>query len=173
MKKLNIILIALLLFTSTFCFTANKKGTNIVYIGYSLEKPFWNALSKKLKTYSRIHGLDLIDLTPALNKHSQGQAELMEYALNKNTDAIIIGLGSPLDEKEITKTFDKFYAEGIPIILIDTYFSHPGVLAYITSDNLFGGKLAGQHIASKIKNNKTPSVLILGGEKSTLTLYLG
>lgn len=137
----------------------------VIYIGYSLEKPFWEELGEKIQNYSQLHGIDIIDLTPPFLPFDQEQTQLMEFALENKVCALILGLGSPFNQKKLVAILDKFKTAKIPVVLIDSNFNHPAVAAFITSDNLFGARMAGKFIAEKLKNTTNPKVLILGGEK--------
>lgn len=166
LKKLSIICLIFLLNLTALVYSAEPQLRKVIYIGYTLEKPFWNELGKKIKSYAQINGLDIIDLTPPFLPFDKEQTQLMEYALKEKVSAIILGLGSPINHTKLIAILDKFKAANIPVILIDTNYPHPAVTAFITSDNLFGARLAGKYLVEKMKEQKNPKALILGGEKT-------
>ncbi|MEI7942955.1 MAG: sugar ABC transporter substrate-binding protein, partial [Candidatus Riflemargulisbacteria bacterium] len=164
-KKLTIISLILLLNLASMVCTTEPQLRKVIYIGYTLEKPFWSELGKKIKSYAKINGIDIIDLTPPFLPFDKEQTQLMDYALKEKVSALILGLGSPINHTKLNAILDKFKTANIPVILIDTNFPHPAVTAFITSDNLFGARLAGNYIVEKMKKQKNPRALILGGEK--------
>ena len=164
-KKLSIISFILILNLTSLVFNAEPQLRKVIYIGYTLEKPFWNELGKKIQSYAKLNGLDVIDLTPPFLPFDKEQTQLMDYALKEKVSALILGLSSPINKTKLIAILDKFKAANIPVILIDTNFNHPAITAFITSDNLFGARLAGKFIADNLKKQKNPKVLILGGEK--------
>jgi ribose transport system substrate-binding protein len=165
LKKLSIISLIILINLATLVLGAEPQLRKVIYIGYTLEKPFWSELGKKIKSYAQINGLDIIDLTPPFLPFDKEQTQLMDYALKEKVSALILGLGSPINHIKLNAILNKFKEANIPVILIDTNFPHPAVTAFITSDNLFGARLAGKYIADKMKEQKKPKALILGGEK--------
>ena len=165
-KKLGIICLIIILSLTSLVSGAEPQLRKVIYIGYTQEKPFWNQLGKKIKSYAQINGLDIIDLTPPFMPFDKEQTQLMEYALKEKVSALILGLSSPINQTKLIAILDKFKEANIPVILIDTNFKHPAVTAFITSDNLFGARLAGKYITGKMKEEKNPKVLILGGEKT-------
>jgi ribose transport system substrate-binding protein len=166
LKKLSIFCLITILNLTTLLYGAEPQLRKVIYIGYTLEKPFWSELGKKIKTYAQINGLDIIDLTPPFLPFDKEQTQLMEYALKEKVSAIILGLGSPINHAKLTAILDKLKKANIPVILIDTNYPHPAITAFITSDNLFGARLAGKYLVEKMKEQKNPKALILGGEKT-------
>ncbi|GEM_PF-5153477 len=166
-NRLFLYIIILLLNLSSFVLCKDTFRHKIIYIGYTQAKPFWSDLGNKVQNSSAKYNLDIIDLTTTQLPKENEQTELMEFALKQKAHALILGIGSPINFNKLNEALTKFQKANIPVILIDTNHTHPAVKAFITSDNLFGGKLAREYACKQIKKltHKKSKALILGGEE--------
>jgi ribose transport system substrate-binding protein len=152
---MKIILSALLLI-STFLIITNcnqNKQTNekTKTIGVSLLTRghiFYRDLEEGLKSEANKNGYDLI-ITSAewdLGK----QISQVEDFISRKVDAIIV---CPVDSKGIGSGIAEANKAGIPVFTADIAAEEGKVVSHIASDNVQGGKLAGEYLA-KLLNGK-------------------
>lgn len=149
-----------IIFSTLFCSIGySSDNVSVAYIGFSTDKPFWVALGHSIRKESEVKGLTLIDLTPT-EPDAMLQSKLIEHAINKRVDALIVGANTPL---VLSDSLSKAQHAGIPVVAVDTRINHPAVLAFVETDNDKGARLAGKYIVEKTGGKG--SVLILGGSE--------
>ncbi|GEC72784.1 sensor histidine kinase [Flavobacterium flevense] len=84
------------------------------------------------------------------NRDVNKQIKQIESMIEKDLDVIII---SPFDSKSLTSVLDKAFSKGIPVILLDRKVNSTSYTAYIGTDNIEVGQLAGKYLAS-LSNGK-------------------
>lgn len=137
-----------------------EKTVSIAYVGFSTDKPFWVALGDSIKSEAESRRINLVDLTPT-DPDSLAQVMLVEHAVNKKVDVIIVGASIP---QPFTDALSKAQKANIPVIAVDTRLDHPAVKAFVATDNDKGARLAGEYIVAQTKGKG--SLLILGGTKN-------
>jgi ABC-type sugar transport system substrate-binding protein len=158
---LTILIISLLFFIliSAPNVYAEQQKT-VAYIGFSTEKPFWVNLGNAVRQEAALRNINLIDLTPP-SPDIETQIKLLEHAIEKQVDGIILGASNP---SPLHQALSKAVKRGIPVIAIDTAIEHPAIKSLVATDNARGAALAGEYIVEKTGGKG--SVLILGGTKN-------
>jgi ribose transport system substrate-binding protein len=143
-----IIFISLLLFS---CNQNNQPEKNTKTIGVSLLTRghiFYRDLEEGLKSEADKNGYDLI-ITSAewdLGK----QISQIEDFISRKVDAIIV---CPVDSKGIGSGIAEANKAGIPVFTADIAAEEGNVISHIASDNVQGGRLAGEYLV-KLLNGK-------------------
>lgn len=75
------------------------------------------------------------------------QPSQVEDALQKGVSAIII---NPADESSTANALKEAISKKIPVVTVDRSVEVDGVLSYLVTDNLKGGKLAGEWLQKKL-----------------------
>lgn len=159
MKK-TLLLISLLVLSVLILSCSDKKsGTsaNSKTIGVSLLTRghiFYRDLEEGLKTEADKYGYNLI-ITSAdwdLGK----QISQIEDFISRKVDAIIV---SPVDSKGIGSGIAEANKAGIPVFTADIAAEEGKVVSHIASDNVQGGRLAGEYLA-KLLNGKGNAAII-------------
>lgn len=159
MNKLSIsIYVIMLLLSSLSC--GEKTGNDIKStktIGVSLLTRghiFYRDLEEGLKKESEKYGYSLI-ITSAdwdLGK----QISQIEDFISRKVDAIIV---SPVDSKGIGSGISEANNAGIPVFTADIAAEEGKVVSHIASDNVQGGRLAGEYLA-RVLNGKGKVAII-------------
>jgi len=117
-------------------------------IGVSLltrEHDFYQQLEKGLQDAAAKHGYKLIITTGDFDLAKQ-QSEIDNFLVQK-VDAIIV---CPTDTKGIAPAIEKANAANIPVFTADIGAEGGKVVSHIASDNVAGGRLAGEYLAKVI-----------------------
>jgi ribose transport system substrate-binding protein len=152
---LTVIIITILLLSCGDKTNNNVKNTKT--IGVSLLTRghiFYRDLEEGLKNESDKYGYSLI-ITSAdwdLGK----QISQIEDFISRKVDAIII---SPVDSKGIGSGIAEANKAGIPVFTADIAAEEGKVVSHIASDNVQGGRLAGDYLA-KVLNGKGKIAII-------------
>ena len=115
---------------------------------------FYRDLESGLKTESDKFGYSLI-ITSAdwdLGK----QISQIEDFISRKVDAIIV---SPVDSKGIGQGIAEANKAGIPVFTADIAAEEGKILSHIASDNLQGGRLAGQYLVQMLKGKGDVAII--------------
>ncbi|HVD05944.1 MAG TPA: substrate-binding domain-containing protein [Gemmatimonadaceae bacterium] len=117
-------------------------------IGVSLltrEHDFYQQLEAGLEEAAAKHGYKLIITTGDFDLAKQQSA--IDNFLVQHVDAILV---CPTDTKGIAPAIEKANAANIPVFTADIGAEGAKVVSHIASDNVAGGRLAGEYIAKAI-----------------------
>ena len=135
-------------------------------IGFSistLDNPFFLGLVEGCKKEASRIGVELIILD-AEDDISNQIEDILELKMDGEVDALIVNpCNNPAGLKEVLDEVD------VPIIAVDRSINSDKVVSYISSDNLDGGRIAGEYIAEKI--NYKGNVIHLAGFLTTSSGY--
>ena len=164
MKKSNILLI---LFIFTFISCKHKKETLIAF-SYPDDREGWGKILRE-EVFNEFNlyaedGMQL--LAKGANGDKQIQVEVLNDFYNWDVDILIL---FPSDSSYLKKTIEKFYAKGIPVIILDRKINTDKFTQFIGHDNKSIGEQAGQYSA-KLLDYKG-SILEIHGDKSSSTAF--
>ncbi|GIM47972.1 sugar ABC transporter substrate-binding protein [Collibacillus ludicampi] len=128
---------------------SEKKSDKKDYvIGASLltqQHPFYVSLKNAMEEEARAQGVQLN--VSIANQDLNKQLSDIEDFITKGVDAIII---SPVDSKGVTAAINKAKAAHIPVITVDIPAVGAEADAHVATDNLTGGKMAGEEMAKAL-----------------------
>ncbi len=147
MKKiLTVIMVALLLIMAVGC---GQEGENVetstndkvALIISTLNNPFFVSLKDGAEAEAKELGLELI----VLDSQNDPAKELsnVEDALTQDVKVILI---NPTDSDAVGNAIKKINEKNIPVITLDRGANAGTVHSHIASDNVAGGKMAGEYI---------------------------
>lgn len=126
-----------------------EKGKNEkVKIGLSvstLNNPFFVSLKEGAEKEAKKQGVELI--VADARDDTAKQLNDVEDLIQKNVDLILI---NPTDSKAVVTAVESANQSDIPVITVDRESEGGKVLAHIASDNVAGGKMAGDFILEQI-----------------------
>ena len=119
---------------------SEKKGTIGVSV-LTLGNPFFNVIAEGVKDEAANHGYDVVVVDG--DRDVQKQANQIDDFLTKGVAAIIL---NPCDRQSIGPAIEKTNRAGVPVFTCDLKCVAEGaeVVSHVGSDNLQGGKLAGE-----------------------------
>lgn len=126
-----------------------EKGKNEkAKIGLSistLNNPFFVSLKEGAEKEAKKQGVELI--VADARDDTAKQLNDVEDLIQKNVDLILI---NPTDSKAVVTAVESANKSDIPVITVDRESEGGKVLAHIASDNVAGGKMAGDFILEQI-----------------------
>ncbi|MCD8554155.1 ribose ABC transporter substrate-binding protein RbsB [Seleniivibrio sp.] len=157
MKKLFAIFAAIMIIPSMMAFAAQKTVGLVVS---TLNNPFFVTLKDGAVGEAKKAGIKLI----VLDSQNDPAKEIanVEDLLSKGVAAILI---NPTDSDAVGNAIKMANRAKIPVITLDRGANAGTVVSHIASDNVAGGKMAGQYIAEKL--GKKGSVVELEGIPGT------
>lgn len=157
MKKFMALILVLVLVLASFSGCQAKPestGNKVGLIISTLDNPFFVSLKEGAEQKATALGLELI----VLDSQNDPAKELsnMEDLLTKGVSVILI---NPTDSDAVGNAIKAANAKNIPVITLDRGANEGTVVSHIASDNVAGGKMAGDYV-----------VELLGGEGNVVEL---
>lgn len=118
------------------------------------EHKFYNVLEETLKTEGEARGMQIIVQDAGFD--SVKQKNQIEDFVAQEVDAIVV---CPVDSASIAGPIGLANEAGVPVFTADIGADEGEVVAHIATDNVEGGRLAGEHLAELIGG--TGKVVIL------------
>jgi len=151
------VILVLLLVVAMLGFTFASKIT-IGYAARNLFNPYWIAVEKGIKDAAKKYGVDVI-IYDARNDPAT-QRNNVEDLIQAKVDAILI-TAIVTGSRDSGAAADEAVKAGIPVIGVDTSCGSPRVAVTIRTDNVLGGRLAGEYIV-KVLNGKGKVIVLEG-----------
>lgn len=149
MKKIMSILFCSIMTLTllTGCLGNNNKGKIGLAIS-TLNNPFFVDLRDGAKEEAEKLGFEL--LVYDANDDSATQLSQVEDLISKKVELIII---NPTDSSTVGAAIELANEAKIPVITVDRSANSGEVVTHIASDNVAGGKLAGQYLLERVGEN--------------------
>lgn len=129
----------------------------------TLNNPFFISLKEGVESKAEEEGLKVV-ISDAQNDSST-QSNQIEDLITQGVDLIII---NPVDSTAVSPSVIAANDEDIPVICVDRGSDEGEVLSFISSDNIEGGKMAGEYILENIKEgDKVAQLEGIPGASST------
>lgn len=127
--------------------TADKKTDENMKIGVSLStlnNPFFVSIREGIEEGA---GDDAETVISDAQNDSSTQSNQVEDLITQGVDLIII---NPVDSTAIASSVEKANEANIPVICVDRGTDSGEIVSFIASNNVEGGKLAGEYILEKV-----------------------
>ncbi|MDD7464226.1 MAG: D-ribose ABC transporter substrate-binding protein [Anaerococcus sp.] len=129
----------------------------------TLNNPFFISLKEGVESKAEEEGLKVV-ISDAQNDSST-QSNQIEDLITQGVDLIII---NPVDSTAVSPSVIAANDADIPVICVDRGSDEGEVLSFISSDNIEGGKMAGEYILENIKEgDKVAQLEGIPGASST------
>jgi ribose transport system substrate-binding protein len=167
MKKflsITIIVVAILAVVIIGLLLNNKKGGTIGLSISTLNNPFFVDLRDGVQEKAKDLGYDVIVYDA--QDDSAKQLNDVEDLISKKVDIIIV---NPTDSDAIGTAITAANDADIPVITVDRSANSGKVATHIASDNVAGGKMAGEYLLELVGNNAKVIELqgVLGASATT------
>ncbi|WP_163536314.1 sugar ABC transporter substrate-binding protein [Gracilibacillus sp. YIM 98692] len=121
---------------------------DIAWIGKTLNNPWWVSVADFAEQEAENLGVNLTISLPEEEVDLGKQVAMVESAIEKQTDAIVI---SATSSDGIIPAIEKARNEGIKIVNFDTRISDPSMYdAFVGADDVEGAYKAGKYIAEQL-----------------------
>lgn len=152
----------LLLVCAAVCMAANVVCAGQIKVAMvlkALDAEFWLSVKNGAEDAAKEAGnVTLSVMAPEREINVQQQVQIVEDQLVQGIDVLCL---APCGSQELMPVMDRARAMGIPVILVDTDAPWEHKAAYVGTNNIIGGNLAGEYIAKRL-NNKGKVALITG-----------
>jgi ribose transport system permease protein len=147
-------------------------GLTIAFVPKQIGTPFWVTMRKGAEAEARRLGVRLVALAADRETDVERQHQIIENLIEQRVDALVV---APAGAKEIVPAVKKANQARIPVIIVDSDIHRPTAEAadaqtvtYIGSDNVAGGRIAGEAVARWLDGQGEVAVLEgIPGHEST------
>lgn len=146
MKKSIVLLMVICLVVALFSGLTLAKGKPIGIILSTLNNPFFVTLRDGAAAQAKKLGYELIVLDS--QNDSAKESSNMEDLIQQKVGAILV---NPVDSDAVANAVKAANTAKIPVLTIDRSANGGNVVTHIASDNVAGGKMAGEYIAKLLK----------------------
>lgn len=134
--------------------SAGKKQYTVGVTLLTKSHPFYQELEAAMKETAAKNGMEL-NIQSAEFKMDDQQAQIENF-ITQQVDAIVV---CPVDSKTIGGAIQRANDAGIPVFTADISASEGDVVCHVASDNVEGGRLAGEYMA-KLLDGKGKVIII-------------
>ena len=138
-------------------------GPTVALIMKTLNNPFFIDMQKGAEEAAERLSVNLIVQAAEREVDVEKQMQIIENLIQRKVDAICV---SPSGSKEIVPAIVKANKANIPVLIVDTRVdaetlqeAGARIAAFIGSDNVEGGRIAGEHIVKKLGGQGKVAVL--------------
>lgn len=124
----------------------------------TLDRQYWKIIEAGAEKGFKDFGIDGKVIAPR-DGTAEEQSDLLENVLKENPDVLVV---SPRYSPVIIPKLENFVGNNIPVLLVDTDDSWGNKTAYIGTNNLDLGKMAGALLGSQLQPGD--KVAFIGGE---------
>lgn len=127
---------------------------------------YWGTVKQGADTAAREFNVNIDYNASAEEDDVSGQVKLVNQALEKKVDALILAAS---DYKELAEVTEKAYTQNIPVILLDSQVDTNKAKSYIATDNIIAGQNLGKTLVD-IAGKECQVALIssVKGERNSL-----
>ena len=154
---IKIVLIGILFFAYTGCQRGEKSSADshtITLVLKTLNNPFFIDMQRGAEEAAKRLGVTLMVQAAEREVDAEKQLQIIENMIQRGVDAICV---TPSGSREIVAAIVKANEAGIPVLVVDTrvdasVLEDAGgqVATFIGSDNFEGGRIAGDHIVTRL-----------------------
>lgn len=153
------------------------ESPDVYLIVKSLNSNYWDTIRDCVVDEAKKQGCNLYYSGSQVETEAETQMTLLQKAVEAGADAIII---APDDSLILSEPIANIYAQGIPVVLIDTTITTEDYDVCFMTDNLLAGQLAAEEMIRQLKLNgcKEDENVLIGiqvgsGSSQTINERLG
>lgn len=126
-----------------------KKSYQIAVIPKGTTHEFWRSIhagAVRAERELQSQGLDVrvIWKGPIREDDREQQIQVVEGFLSQGVSGIVL---APLDTRALVRPVEEAKSGGIPTVIFDSALESTEIVSYVATDNLKGGRLAGEYMA--------------------------
>ncbi|MDX8524142.1 sugar ABC transporter substrate-binding protein [Mesorhizobium sp. MSK_1335] len=154
---MNLKLLAGLAIAVTFAMPASAADKIKVGLITKFPVPFYSTMEDAAKKYAAAHPeIELVTGQGQAATDIEGQIALIESMITQGVKGLAI---TPVDPT-VAPALDKAVAAGIKVVLVDNSIPNwKGATALVSTNNLNGGKIAGEYLKTVLKNGDKIGIL--------------
>jgi ribose transport system substrate-binding protein len=141
-------------------------GLTIAVIPKGTSHGFWQSIHAGAEKAARETGVTIIWRGPLREDDRTSQVSEVEGFVSRGVSGIVL---APLDEAALAPPVADAVRRGIPVVVIDSGLKGNDYVSFVATDNRKSGRLAGDHLASLLKDSgKIVLLRYAEGSESTL-----
>ncbi|SDB04320.1 ribose transport system substrate-binding protein [Pseudobutyrivibrio sp. YE44] len=121
---------------------------NIYLIVKVVSSSYWQSIAKAVKSAAITEGCNVFWAGTDNDSDWKGQKVLIEEAIEKGADAIIL---APNDSVKLVKSIKEAKKQDIPVVLVDTIVNTDKFDACFMTENILAGKSAAEEMVNQLK----------------------
>src|SRR5215831_11818650 len=147
--------------------TQNPSGNKltIAVIPKGTSHVFWQSVHAGAQKAANELGVDVVWRGPLREDDRDSQVSEVEGFVSRGISGIVL---APLDETALVTPVSNATRNKIPVVIFDSGLKSDDYVSFVATDNLKGGRLAGEHMA-KVLGGKGKVVLLRYAEGSNST----
>ena len=165
--KLTMFLLAALVvcLIAPACNRTNSGKRVIAVIPKGVAHFFWQSVHAGADAAGKEFGVEVMWKGPAQETDYSGQINIIEDAINRRVDGIVL---APSHGDALVPIVERAQKEGIPVAIFDSGISTETYLSYVATDNRQGGVVAAERLAEKLGGKGKVAILgVKAGSVST------
>ena len=149
---------------------SSKPHYQIAVIPKGTTHSFWSTIhagAVKAERELQAQGIDahVVWKGPLREDDREQQIQVVEGFQSQGISAIVL---APLDARALVRPVEEATRAGIPVVIFDSALESKAAISYVATDNVKGGKLAGEHMG-KLLNGKGKVLMLRYQEGSAST----
>ena len=167
MNRLKCALLLLAVLGSLTAPACNRRGDKrvIAVIPKGVAHFFWQSVHAGAEAAGKEFGVEVVWKGPAQETDYSGQINIVEDAINRRVDGIVL---APSHGDALVPIVERAQKEGIPVTIFDSGISTETYLSYVATDNRHGGVVAAERLAERIGGKGKVAILgVKAGSVST------
>lgn len=150
----------------TACNRGEKAKTGaptVALVVKTLNNPFFVEMQKGAQAAADSLGIQLVVQAPEREIDVEKQMQIVENLIERDVDVLLL---VPSGSREIVPAIVKANAANIPVVIVDTRVDQAAlqsangrIATFIGSDNVDGGRIAGEFVAQKVAGRGKVAVL--------------
>src|SRR5881397_1202939 len=145
---------------------AAPSALTIAVIPKGTSHVFWQSIHAGANQAARELGATVIWRGPLREDDRDAQVSEVEGFVSRGVSGIVL---APLDESALVAPVSEAKRRKIPVVIFDSGLKGSDYVSFVATDNLKGGRMAGEHLASLI-GNRGRVVMLRYAEGSESTL---
>ncbi len=126
---------------------------------------FWQTVHAGAEAAGKELNVEIVWKGPAQETDYSGQINIVEDAINRRVDGIVL---APSHGDSLVPIVDRAQKEGIPVVIFDSGISTENYTSYVATDNRQGGVVAAERLAEKLGGKGKIAILgVKAGSVST------
>ena len=126
---------------------------------------FWQSVHAGADAAGKELNVDIVWKGPAQETDYTGQINIVEDAINRRVDGIVL---APSHGEALVPIVERAQKDGIPVTIFDSGISTENYVAYVATDNRKGGVVAAERLAEKLGGKGRVAILgVKAGSVST------
>jgi len=117
---------------------------------------FWQSVHAGAESAAKELGVDIAWNGPASETDYSGQINIVEDAINRRVDAIVL---APSHRDALVPIVERAQGQGIPVVIFDSGIGTDHYVSYVATDNRQGGVVAAERLGEKVAGKGRIAVL--------------